>query len=45
MIAFLLFGFYLLPILDTPLSFFISLWLGALIAFLYFNIYPRLEFG
>ncbi len=27
-------------ILDTPLSIFISLWLGALIAFLYFNIYP-----
>lgn len=27
-------------ILDTPLSIFISLWLGSLIAFLYFNIYP-----
>ena len=27
-------------ILDTPLSIFIALWLGALIAFLYFNIYP-----
>ncbi len=27
-------------ILDTPLSVFISLWLGALIAFLYFNVYP-----
>lgn len=26
--------------LDTPLSIFISLWLGALIAFLYFNIWP-----
>lgn len=27
-------------ILDTPLSIFIALWLGGLIAFLYFNIYP-----
>lgn len=27
-------------ILDTPLSLFIALWLGALIAFLYFNVYP-----
>lgn len=27
-------------ILDTPLSLFIALWLGGLIAFLYFNIYP-----
>jgi len=27
-------------ILDTPLSIFIALWLGATIAFLYFNIYP-----
>lgn len=27
-------------ILDTPLSMFISLWIGALIAFLYFNVYP-----
>lgn len=26
--------------LDTPLSLFIGLWLGALVAFLYFNIYP-----
>lgn len=26
--------------LDTPLSLFISLWLGSLIAFLYFNIWP-----
>lgn len=26
--------------LDTPLSLFISLWMGALIAFLYFNIWP-----
>lgn len=27
-------------ILDTPLSLFIAFWLGALIAFLYFNVYP-----
>ena len=26
--------------LDTPLSVFISLWLGAIIAFLYFNVWP-----
>lgn len=37
-----LFAFWFLSaaILDTPLSFFISLWMGALAAFLYFNIYP-----
>jgi phospho-N-acetylmuramoyl-pentapeptide-transferase len=35
-------GFWILSasILDTPLSMFISLWIGSLIAFLYFNIYP-----
>lgn len=27
-------------ILDTPLSLFIAIWIGGLIAFLYFNIYP-----
>lgn len=27
-------------ILDTPLSIFIALWLGGLLAFLYFNVYP-----
>lgn len=27
-------------ILDTPLSVFIALWLGSLLAFLYFNIHP-----
>ncbi len=26
--------------LDTPVSIFLSLWIGALIAFLYFNVYP-----
>jgi len=30
--------------LDAPLSLFISLWVGALIAFLYFNIYPARVF-
>lgn len=27
-------------LLDTPLSTFISIWIGGLIAFIYFNIYP-----
>lgn len=27
-------------ILDTPLSIFLALWLGSLIAFLYFNVFP-----
>ena len=27
-------------ILDTPLTLFIAIWLGGIIAFLYFNIYP-----
>ena len=43
-----LFGLWLLSgsILDVPLSVFIALWLGALLAFLYFNIYPaRLFMG
>lgn len=32
--------------LDTPLTVFIALWIGALIAFLYFNVYPaRLRLG
>ncbi|MFC1627252.1 hypothetical protein ACFL18_01690 [Patescibacteria group bacterium] len=37
-----LFAFWMLSasILDTPLSFFLALWLGSLIAFLYFNVYP-----
>ena len=26
--------------LDTPLSIFLSLWIGSLLAFLYFNVYP-----
>lgn len=37
-----LFAFWLLShsILDTPLSVFIALWIGSLLAFLYFNVYP-----
>lgn len=37
-----LFAFWTLSssILDTPLSVFLALWLGSLIAFLYFNVYP-----
>ena len=37
-----LFGFLMLSVsvLDTPISIFIALWLGGLIAFLYFNVYP-----
>ncbi|MEO8581057.1 MAG: phospho-N-acetylmuramoyl-pentapeptide-transferase [Patescibacteria group bacterium] len=43
-----LFGLWFLSnsILDTPLSLFIALWIGSLIAFLYFNIFPaRLWMG
>jgi len=37
-----LFSFWIIAnqILDTTLSTFLSLWIGALIAFLYFNVYP-----
>lgn len=37
-----LFSLWLLSrtILDTPLSVFLAIWIGALIAFLYFNVYP-----
>ncbi|MBP7875490.1 phospho-N-acetylmuramoyl-pentapeptide-transferase [Candidatus Woesebacteria bacterium] len=37
-----LFGLWLLSssILDIPLSVFIALWIGALISFLYFNVFP-----
>lgn len=32
--------------LDSPLSFFITIWIGALIAFLYFNVWPaRIHLG
>jgi phospho-N-acetylmuramoyl-pentapeptide-transferase len=43
-----LFGLWFLSskILDVPLSMFLALWLGALISFLYFNIFPaRLFMG
>jgi len=40
MICLLAFWILSSSILDTPLQFFISLWLGSLIAFLYFNVYP-----
>lgn len=37
-----LFAFWILSYatLDTPLSVFIALWIGSLLAFLYFNVYP-----
>ncbi len=37
-----LFAFWILAgsTLDTPISLFLSLWIGSLIAFLYFNVYP-----
>lgn len=40
MIALMAFWFLSASILDTPLSVFIALWLGGLLAFLYFNVYP-----
>jgi len=40
MIALTAFWFVSASILDSSLSVFIALWLGALIAFLYFNVYP-----
>lgn len=40
LIALSAFWFISASILDSPLSVFIALWLGSLIAFLYFNIYP-----
>lgn len=37
-----LFAFWVIAanVLDTPLTVFLALWIGALIAFLYFNIWP-----
>jgi len=42
LLLFSLFGLWVLSstILDVPLSVFIALWLGALISFLYFNVFP-----
>ncbi len=46
MVALFAFWYLSAAILDTPLSFFLTLWLGSLIAFLYFNVYPaRLWLG
>lgn len=41
-----LFGLWFLSsqILDVPLSIFLALWLGALISFLYFNVFPARMF-
>ncbi len=40
MICLMAFGVIAAGSLDTPLSLFIALWIGALIAFLYFNTWP-----
>ncbi|MFA5749651.1 MAG: hypothetical protein WC895_00305 [Candidatus Shapirobacteria bacterium] len=40
MIALFAFWFLSNNSLDTPISIFLALWIGALIAFLYFNVYP-----
>ena len=40
LIALLAFWILAATSLDTPLSLFISLWIGSLIAFLYFNVFP-----
>lgn len=40
MIALFAFWFLSNNSLDTPISLFLALWIGSLIAFLYFNIYP-----
>ncbi len=41
-----LFGVWLLSasIVDVPISMFIALWIGALVSFLYFNVYPARMF-
>lgn len=44
MICLIVFGVIAGAALDTPLSLFIALWLGALIAFLYFNVWPARVF-
>jgi phospho-N-acetylmuramoyl-pentapeptide-transferase len=40
MICLMAFGVIAASSLDTPLSLFIALWIGALLAFLYFNTWP-----
>ena len=44
MICLFAFWFISHTVLDTPLSVFLALWLGSLIAFLYFNVYPARVF-
>ena len=44
MIALFAFWFLSASILDTVLSVFLALWIGSLIAFLYFNVYPARVF-
>ena len=43
-ICLLAFGAIAAGSLDTPLSVFIAIWIGALIAFLYFNVWPARVF-
>lgn len=40
LICLVAFGIIAAGNLDTPLSIFISIWAGSLVAFLYFNVYP-----
>lgn len=40
LICLLAFGIIAAGSLDTPLSIFITLWIGSLVAFLYFNVWP-----
>jgi len=40
LICLLAFGVIAASNLDTPLSIFVALWIGALVAFLYFNVWP-----
>lgn len=40
MIALFAFWAISVKVLDTPISVFVALWLGSLIAFLYFNVWP-----
>jgi phospho-N-acetylmuramoyl-pentapeptide-transferase len=44
MVALFAFWFLSASILDTVLSIFLALWLGSLIAFLYFNVFPARVF-
>lgn len=44
LICLVVFGIIATGNLDTPLLFFISLWIGCLISFLYFNVWPARVF-